>query len=55
MHGRLLSLGLLVVLVDDEADQERVHGDGVDGHEEHGDHVAQDADELGRMIVTMTW
>ena len=33
--GRLLALGLGVGLVDDEAGQQRVHGQRVDHHEEH--------------------
>lgn len=50
--GCALSLGFLVGLVDDEALQDGVHGDAVDGHEEHAYCEGDDEDELDRREST---
>lgn len=42
----LSTFGLLVVLVDDEASQESVHGDTVHGHEKGRDGIGDNENDL---------
>jgi len=48
------AFGLLVGLVHNEALQQGVHSDGVDGHEEHSHHESDYCHHLNKEGITMT-
>lgn len=55
IYSALLSLGLLVIFINDEANKEGVHSHGVYGHKDDGHHISEDTSKLNIKLNTMTW